>query len=144
VLTLVCAALFALHVVLSAHWTKKHSGMSLATLQVAFVGVAASPMLFVNRPAHLSSFVILSILFLAIVTTALAFYLLMWGQAHLTAAEAAIILAFEPVAAALTSICIYGEPLVVKQHLLGGGLILAAMLLSQWKLPESESAPMPG
>jgi hypothetical protein len=43
------------------------------------------------------------IVFTAVVTTALAFVALMWGQARVTA-EAAVMLAFEPVSASLTSI----------------------------------------
>jgi drug/metabolite transporter (DMT)-like permease len=72
------------------------------------------------------------ILFTAIVTTAIAFAALMWGQAHVTATEAAVILSFEPVAAAITSIAFEGEPLTVP-FVIGAALILGAMLLSQMK-----------
>ncbi len=74
------------------------------------------------------------ILFTAVVTTALAFVALMWGQARVTATEAAVMLAFEPVAASVTSILLRREPLTMT-FAAGAALILAAMVLSQ--LPES-------
>ena len=74
------------------------------------------------------------ILFTAIVTTALAFVALMWGQSRVTATEAAVILAFEPMAASITSIIFQHEP-VTLGFLAGASLILGAMVLSQ--LPQS-------
>lgn len=133
-LTLVCAVCFALHVVLSAKYTAKISALGLAAVQVLFVGLAAAgPAAFVARP-HATRAVVTVVLFTAIVTTALAFVGLMWGQAHVSATEAAVMLAFEPLAASFTSVMFYGEPLTMM-FLAGAALILAAMVLSQ--LPES-------
>ncbi|MCU1347463.1 MAG: hypothetical protein JWO56_493, partial [Acidobacteria bacterium] len=59
-----------------------------------------------------------------------------WSQAHVTATEAAVILAFEPVAASITSIAA-GAERITGAFLAGGALILAAMIVSQ--LPSSAS-----
>ena len=133
-LTLVCAICFAMHVVLSAKYTASISALGLAAVQVLFVGLAAAaPAAFVRRP-NATREVVIVVLFTAIVTTALAFVGLMWGQARVTATEAAVMLAFEPVAASFTSVFFYGEPLTIA-FMIGASLILAAMILSQ--LPES-------
>ena len=130
VLTLGCAVCFALHVVYTADYTAQHSALGLAAVQVLAVGIfAIPPSLFAPRP-HFTREVVGAIFVTAIVTTAIAFVALMWGQAHVTATEAAVILAFEPVAASVTSIVWYGEP-VTRSFIVGGGLILAAMLVSQ-------------
>lgn len=126
-LTLACAIVFALHVVFSARWSTRENAIALAAVQVLFVGLAAAP--FISNVAW-NATLVATILFTAIVTTALAFAALMWGQAHVTATEAAVILSFEPVVAAITSMAFYGEPLT-PAFLLGAVLILAAMLLSQ-------------
>jgi drug/metabolite transporter (DMT)-like permease len=126
-LTIACAFVFALHVVLSARWSTRENATALAAIQVLFVGLAAAP--FISSVTWTTTLVA-TILFTAIVTTALAFAALMWGQAHVTATEAAVILSFEPVAAAITSIAFYGEP-ITPMFLAGAVLILAAMLLSQ-------------
>jgi drug/metabolite transporter (DMT)-like permease len=126
-LTIACAVVFALHVVFSARWSTRENATALAAVQVLFVGLAAAP--FISRVTW-DATLVTTILFTAIVTTALAFAALMWGQAHVTATEAAVILSFEPVVAAITSMAFYGEPLTAA-FLLGAALILAAMLLSQ-------------
>jgi len=121
---------FALHIVLSAKYATSQSSIALAAVQVLVVGLAAAPISLFAPRAPLTPAVIAVILFTAIVTTALAFVALMWGQARVSATEGAIILAFEPVAAALTSILFYGEP-VTFGVVVGGMLILGGMIVSQ-------------
>lgn len=138
--TVACALLFAFHVVLSARYSVQYPATGLAAVQVLFVGLAAAPLTrFVPRP-QMSGSVIAVIVFTAVVTTALAFVALMWGQAYVTATEAAVILSFEPVAASLTSILWDHEPMTVP-FLIGAVMILGAMVVSQ--LPERPSARMP-
>lgn len=129
-LTVFGAACFALHIVLSAKYSSSKSAIALAAVQVLVVGLAAAPVSLFAPRAPMTRPVVVVILFTAIVTTALAFVALMWGQARVSATEGAVILAFEPVAAALTSILFYGEP-VTFGVVVGGGLILAGMVLSQ-------------
>lgn len=135
-LTFLCAIAFALHVVYSARYTARHSAIALAAVQVFVVGLLAAPLSLFAAPTHYTPATITVIVATAVVTTALAFFALMWSQAHVTATEAAVILAFEPVAAAITSIA-SGQESITRAFLLGGGLILAAMIVSQ--LPSSAS-----
>ena len=129
-MTFLCAVAFALHVVYSADFTSRHPAIALAAVQVLFVGLAAGPAsLFVAR-TPMRRDVVIVILFTAIVTTALAFVALMWGQARVTATEAAVILAVEPLAASVTSI-LSGEEHITASFLLGGALILGGMIVSQ-------------
>lgn len=135
-LTIFCAAMFALHIVYSARWTAQHSSTGLAAVQVVFVGLAAGvPTLAAPRTVF-STAIVMVIVFTAVVTTALAFAAMMWGQTYVTATEAAVILSFEPVAASLTSILWDHEPITLT-FVIGALLILAAMVLSQ--LPAAES-----
>ena len=126
-LTFVCAICFAMHVVLSAKYSAATSALALAAVQVLVVGIAAAPpSAFAPRP-HINAHVAIVIAFTAVVTTALAFVALMWGQARVTATEAAVMLAFEPVSASFTSVLLGREPLTLTL-IAGGGLILAAIL----------------
>jgi len=138
-LTIFCAVIFAIHVVFSARWSRQESAAALAGIQVLFVGLAAAPLALFTRPTPWDAKIVVVILFTAVVTTAMAFAALMWGQAHVSATEAAVILSFEPVAAAITSIAFEGEPLTVP-FAGGAGLILMAMLLSQWN-PRAGKTP---
>jgi drug/metabolite transporter (DMT)-like permease len=130
VLTIAGAVCFAMHVVLSAKYSAVTPALGLAAVQVLVVGLAAvPPSLFVPRP-RMTTTVIAVILFTAIVTTALAFVALMWGQARVTATEAAVILAFEPMAASITSIVFEHEPVTIG-FVAGAAMILGAMVISQ-------------
>ncbi|GAC1434617.1 MAG: DMT family transporter [Thermoanaerobaculia bacterium] len=142
VLTLGCAVLFAFHVILSARYSTQYPAMGLAAVQVLFVGLAAGPFSLSAPRITATREVILVILFTAIVTTALAFAALMWAQAHVSATEAAVILAFEPVAASLTSIIWEHEPLAMP-FVIGAALILTAMIVSQTSATIPAHGPHP-
>ena len=129
-LTLVCAVVSAFHVIFTARWSTQETSIALAAMQIVFVTIATAPFAFFAHPTPWDRSIVFAILFTAVVTTALAFAALMWGQAHVSATEAAVILSFEPVAAAITSIAFYGEPLTLAFGI-GAALILAAMVLSQ-------------
>lgn len=134
VLTLFCAVCFSIHVVLSAKYSVHASALGLAAVQVLCVGIfSAAPSALAPRPQP-SRDVVVVVLFTAIVTTALAFVGLMWSQAQVTATEAAVMLAFEPLAASVTSVAYYGEPLTAS-FAIGALLIVAAMIVTQ--LPAS-------
>lgn len=130
-LTIACAICSALHVITAARVTTHHTATGLAALQVLFVTAASAPLAMLAPAVTWTPGTMAAVLFTGIVTTALAFAALMWGQAHVTATQAAVILSFEPVAAAITSIAFYGEP-ITAAFVVGALLILTAMLLSQW------------
>jgi drug/metabolite transporter (DMT)-like permease len=131
VLSVGCAILFGIHLVLTSRFAARRPPVGLASTQVLMVALLAAPFAATQstRPLH-EPFVIASIVVSAVLTTAVAMLLLVWAQARVSATEAAIVLSFEPVAAAITSIAFEGEA-VQWTLLAGGGLILAAMLLAQ-------------
>ena len=130
-LTVGCAVVFAVHIVLTARYASTRPAVSLTAVQVGVVAVLATPFAARQDAAALGiPFVAWVVGITAVVTTFAAFLLLVWSQARLDATEAGIILAFEPVAAALMSVLYYGEPLTGRL-LAGGILILAAMLLAE-------------
>ena len=69
-----------------------------------------------------------SLLYMALVAGALALWAQTWAQAHLTATRAAIVMALEPVFAALFAVTLGGESLTGRM-LIGGALVVAAMYL---------------
>ncbi len=71
-----------------------------------------------------------AVLYLGVVATALATWLISLGQSRVSAAEAAVIYALEPVWAAVFAYLLLGEALGPR-GLVGGALVLAATLYSQ-------------
>jgi drug/metabolite transporter (DMT)-like permease len=129
ILTLVSALLFALHIVGLGHWAKPREALGLAVVQmtaIAVVSVGATVPEGFAGPTSARDWAIL--LYLALISGALAMIVQTWSQSLLSASRAAIIMSSEPGWSAAFSIAFLGEPLTWRV-LAGGGLILAAMLV---------------
>jgi drug/metabolite transporter (DMT)-like permease len=133
-LTVCCAAAFALHIVTLGHYSKK---MRFEMLSVTQVGTAAAwalalfwwmePVRLVWRPA-----VIFAVLVTGLLATALAFTVQAWAQRHTTSTRTALIYTLEPVFAWLTSYLIVGEGLS-RRAAMGAALILGGVLMVETK-----------
>lgn len=130
VLTVGCAIAFAIHLILTARASRAASALGLTAVQVSVVAIAFAPVVAARPLERVGRSELVGILVSAILTTVVTFLLLTWAQARVSATEAAVILSFEPVAAAITSIGFYGEP-PTANLLVGGGMIVAAMILAQ-------------
>lgn len=149
--TLLCAVLCGAHISMTAHYSRRSDGWTLATGQVAVVALlswAVTPFVpgipladgtrlggFQGTLAALAKpGVWIPLLFLAVLATALAFYLQSSQQAQLGATEAAILFSLEPVFSAVLAVS--GLLPGIQEHLsglqvLGGAIIISAMLLAE-------------
>ena len=127
--TLVSAALYALHIVGLGAWSTAADALGMSILQCLVIAVvcavAAVPdgLTLPSRPADWAS-----VVYMALVAGALALLAQTWAQAHLPPTRSAIIMSMEPVFAALFAVLLGGEDATLRM-LLGGGLVLAAMLI---------------
>jgi drug/metabolite transporter (DMT)-like permease len=133
--TLVAAVLCGFHIVMTAHFSRRSSGWVLAFMQVAVTGaisLAITAMLpfpygFQGAgPALARAGTWVSLAFMGILATSLAFYVQSTMQARLGATESGILLSTEPVWTAL--IAISGFVPGIREHLspvqLSGGLLI--------------------
>jgi drug/metabolite transporter (DMT)-like permease len=74
----------------------------------------------------------LAVLYLALIATAMTTVLQTYGQRRVSAPEAALIFAAEPVWAALFAFVFLGERLGLRGWI-GAGLVIGATVLSQWR-----------
>ena len=140
-LVLGCAVLYAFQIIFIARYSARHSLGGLSFLQVAAtaaLSLAGVPLLAATHweplRFHLTSELIFGVLVTAVFTTAIAYPLLVWAQRHTSATNTALILASEPIFAAVTSFIVLHERLGVRA-LLGAGLILAGILVAELKGP---------
>ncbi|MGC8779781.1 MAG: DMT family transporter [Anaerolineae bacterium] len=126
-----CAIGFAAHILLTGRFSPRHDPVLLTFGQVIVVAVcaAAAALFFEVRPP-LSGPVLFAAAFTGILATSLAFGVQTVAQRFTHATHTALIFAAEPVFAALFSFLLIGELLGPRQ-LLGCGLILAGMLVSE-------------
>lgn len=128
-LTLGSAAVYALHILALGRWSTASTALGLSTVQAAVISlvclVAAVPD-GITLPGTGGQWV--SLLYMAVVAGAGALLAQTWAQAHLTATRAAVVMAMEPVFAALFAV-LFGNESVTWRLLVGGGLVLGAMYL---------------
>jgi len=81
---------------------------------------------------HLTPELVFAVIVTAVFTTAIAYPLLVWAQSHTSATNTALILAGEPVFAAVTSYIVLHERLGARA-LVGAALILGGILVAELK-----------
>jgi drug/metabolite transporter (DMT)-like permease len=132
VLSFLCAVLFALHIVVTGHYSPISGFESLAVIQAAVVAVLGlSAASFVNpTPLHLNVEVAVAVVVTGLFATALAFTTMAWAQQYTSPTRTALIFTLEPAVAALTSWVLIGETLTNRGKV-GAGLILTGILVGE-------------
>lgn len=127
--TLVAAMIYALHIVGLGAWSTSRDAIGMSILQCIVIAVvcavAAAPggIVVPHRAADWAS-----VVYMALVAGAAALLVQTWAQAHLPPTSTAIVMSMEPVFAALFAVLFGGESATTRM-LVGGGLVLAAMLV---------------
>ncbi len=132
ILTLGCAAAFALHIVTTERAAPRHDPVPLAFWQIVTTGAACTLLMgLLERPRlPLTAWTVAALAVTGVLATALAFAVQMWAQRRTSATHVAVIFTAEPVFAALFARFIQHEALGMAGAL-GGVLIIAGILLAQ-------------
>ncbi|SHH75239.1 Permease of the drug/metabolite transporter (DMT) superfamily [Sporobacter termitidis DSM 10068] len=134
-LTLICGFLYAVHMVICGAVVEERSPILVSMLQFAVAGVLAAIMALIFQPAptHIPVSTVWVLVFLTVMSTALCLSLQIFGQKHTPTAQASVIMTFEAVFGAATSVLFYGETLTLRL-VIGFLLTFAAVLISETKL----------
>jgi EamA-like transporter family. len=125
--TLIAAAIYALHIIGLGRYSSPASAAGLSTVQmvvIAVVSLVAAAPGGVELPKGAGGWA--SVLYMALMAGAVAIWAQTWAQSHLTATRAAIVMTLEPVFAAGFAVALGGESMTFRM-LLGGAMVLAAM-----------------
>lgn len=130
-LTLLSAAVFALHILGLGAWARAGEAYGVAVVQLAVVtavcGVAAAPG-GLTLPSTGADVAVVA--YLAVVAGAGALVVQTWAQAHIAPERAAVVMTLEPVWAAGFAVLLAGEVLGGRV-LVGGALVLLAMVVAE-------------
>jgi drug/metabolite transporter (DMT)-like permease len=125
-LTVVCAILYALHIVLLSKWSP-----GLRSAPLAMVQMGAGALIFTSAGSWSLQPPTAKVWFAVAVTgvfaSALAFYIQTWAQQHLSASRTALILTTEPAWALLAAVVLAGQRFGALQAA-GAGLLLTAIV----------------
>lgn len=135
----ICAILFAAHIVGLGNWSPGRDAYALTVVQLGFAGVVCwIGALGDGYQAPPTDDVWFAVLFTAVLATAFAFFVQTWAQGIMDASRVAIILTSEVVFAAAISVAV-GQEILTLQTLLGGALMVSAMLLVEWPSRKSKA-----
>lgn len=134
VMTLLCAVLFAVHMVLVSKLSRFHGVLALTAVQFVAEGCMGllSGAAFETFPgfAVFTPDIIGQLLFLAIFASIVAFGIQNVALAHIPPAQASLFLSLESVFGVLFSVLLYGEQLSLRL-LIGFSLIFVAIIISE-------------
>ncbi len=140
-MTLVSAALYAVHILALGRWARPDEAFALTFVQLATMGVlltavGAADGLTLPGRGDLPAFA-----YLAVVAGTVALLAQTWAQGHIDPGQAAVLMVLEPVWAAVFGALVWHE--VLGPRTLGGGaLILAAMIMVVAR-PAADPVPEP-
>ncbi len=139
-LSVCCAVVYAVHLLLTAHMARRHDTGTLVLVQIATVAglawVFSIP--YAGRLWPIPAAAGTGILVTAIFATAIAYVLQTTFQRYLSPVQTALVFTMEPVFAGLFAVLFGGERLGLK-GLVGGVLIVAGMMMGQ--LTEEKERP---
>ncbi len=134
VLTMICAIVFALHILLIGRYLPTSSYRELVVLQLggsALLCTLVLPMFetpFLVWDLHIAFYLLMTGVF----ATGLAFYVQNYAQQFTTPNRTALIFSLEPFFAALFAYLILGQTLTMKEWA-GGVLVLTGILTSEFR-----------
>jgi drug/metabolite transporter (DMT)-like permease len=129
VIIFVSALLYALHIIGLGLWSRDTNAFGLAVVQTVVIAIVCTVITAPNgieTPVSVQGWT--ALIYMAVVSGALAMLGQTWAQAHMSSTRAAIIMTMEPVWAAFFAVLFGGESLTGRM-LVGGCLVLAAMYI---------------
>ena len=139
VLCIIGSAAFAFQIIFTEKYVSNFDTTLLTILQMyfaAFIGFIAA-FIFEPFPVSITPKSLYSLLFMAVLCTALSFWVQTTCQKFTTSSHVAIIFTMEPLFGALASWLLLGERLGVR-GIIGGVLIISSMIISEIELPLSK------
>jgi drug/metabolite transporter (DMT)-like permease len=152
-LTVGCAAIYAITIVEIARRTPAHDAMALTCVQVttaallfatmlgcahaalALLPRAPAMLLLEARPLHVTARLAAEVVYMAVVCTAVTFGGQTWAMARMSATTAAVIFALEPVFATTMAVLAGGaSEWPAGRGAVGAALVLAGVLVSEMRL----------
>ncbi len=142
-LTMLCAAAFALHIMVLGHYSGKVSVELMSLGQVATTALVASGAFWWAEVPRVrwSPELVAALAVTGLLATALAFTVQTWAQRHTSPTRTALIIAAEPVFAWVASLLAAAEAFSAR-GLAGGLLILGGVVLAELKPSWARGHPL--
>jgi drug/metabolite transporter (DMT)-like permease len=138
-LTLACALMFGLWILMGSYLTLHFDPVALTAGQIVVFAVFAIPFVVIGGLGHVTAQVLVAAAVTGIACSALAFTLQLWGLRFVEPARAAVILEFEPVVAGIIGYWV-GERLGVAGYF-GAAVILTGIVIAESRAWRANNKP---
>lgn len=131
---IVCAILFAIHIVALGVWSPGSNAYTLTVVQIAMVAFVTGAWTVIDGDGYVAPpdvGVWTAIVITAVFATAAGFFMQTWAQARMDSGRVAILLTTEVLWAGIFAVGVGQEPLTVRL-LAGGAIMFIAMLVIEW------------
>ncbi len=136
---IVCAVLYAAHILVLGKFGQGRDSYRFAMLQIAFVAIVTWAFALVDGyQAPPNGSVWFAIIFTALLSTVFAFWVQTWAQTIIEPSRVALLITSEVIFTALLAVGVGQEPLTLTM-VVGGSIMVAAMLLVEWPNSKSKS-----
>lgn len=132
ILSIICAVLFAVHVVVTGVYTQRVDSIALGVLQLGFVGIFSLLVSMLTETVILPNTAVswTAILSLSILCTAVGYIVQTTAQQYTSATHTGLILSLEPVFSAVFAYLVLGELLSLRGYI-GAAILLLSVLIAE-------------
>lgn len=136
---IICAVLYAVHILVLGKYGQGRDSYRFAMLQIAFVAMVTWAFALADgyQPPPNGS-VWFAIFFTALLSTVFAFWVQTWAQTIIEPSRVALLITSEVIFTALIAVGVGQEPLTLTM-VVGGSIMVLAMLLVEWPNSKSKS-----
>lgn len=128
----VCAVFYAVHILMLGHFGHGRSPYRFAMIQIAFAALVTWGFALLDGyQAPPNGEVWFAVLFTALLSTVLAFWIQTWAQTLLEPSRVALLITSEVLFTAIIAVGVGQEPITFAM-VFGGGLMFIAMLFVEW------------
>jgi drug/metabolite transporter (DMT)-like permease len=138
----VCAVLYAIHILLLGNYGMGRTPYRMAMIQIAFAAIVCWGFALLDGyQAPPNWEVWFAILFTALLSTVIAFWVQTWAQTLIDPARVALLITSEVIFTAILAVGLGQEPLTVAM-IVGGSTMLTAMLIVEWPTKAEPEIPL--
>jgi drug/metabolite transporter (DMT)-like permease len=136
---IVCAVLYAVHLLVLGKFGQGRDSYRFAMLQIGFVAIVTWVFALADGyQAPPNGSVWFAIVFTALLSTVFAFWVQTWAQTIIEPSRVALLITSEVIFTALLAVGVGQEPLTLTM-VVGGSIMVVAMLLVEWPTSKSKS-----
>jgi len=138
----ICAVFFAIHILLLGKFGHGRNSYRIAMIQISFAAIVCWGFALVDGYQPPPNWEVwFAVLFTALLSTVIAFWIQTWAQTLIDPARVALLITSEVIFTAILAVGLGQEPLTTAM-VIGGSVMLTAMLIVEWPTKTEPVIPL--